>query len=226
LKVEGVVFDLDATLVNLGGFVNWRAAQKQVVEAYLECGCSEDAVKRCSEKNLFDMLNLMEEELWAEYPQDEAKRIQGKAYAVLDACEAQGVSQCHLMPDCMDTLEWLKEHGIKMGIATSNSQKVTEQILELRGLRSFFTAIVGRTPELRMKPHPDQILACFKMLDVNPSRGIVVGDSVRDVKAAKAAAVYVIAVPARFTRIEALEEAGADRIIRSLGELPSIISSL
>ncbi len=226
MKVEGVVFDFDATLVNLGGFVNWRAAQRQVAEAYLAFGCSKDVVRRWSQKGLFDMLNLMQEELLSTHPQEEARRIQGQAYTVLDACEAQGVSQCHLMPDCMDTLEWLNEHGTKMGIATSNSQEIAEQILELRGLRSFFTAIVGRTPELRMKPHPDQILACFKMLDVNPSRGIVVGDSVKDVKAAKAAAVYVIAVPARFTRIEALEEAGADRIIRSLGELPSVISLL
>jgi len=226
LRVEGIVFDLDATLVNLGGFVNWRAAQRQVTEAYLACGCSEEAVKRCGERSLFDMLNLMEEELQATYPQDNAKQIQGRAYAIIDACEAQGASQCHLMPGCMEALEWLREHGFKMGIATSNSQEVTEQILDSKGLCSFFSAVVGRTPELRMKPHPDQILACFKMLSVDPHRGIVVGDSVRDVKAAKAADVYVITVPARFTRRETLEQAGADSIISSLGELPAVLSSL
>lgn len=223
--IEGIVFDLDATLVNLGGFVDWRTAQRQVAEAYLACGCSEE-VKRCGERNLFDMLNLMEEELRATRPQDEAKQIQGRAYAVIDACEAQGVDQCQLMPGCVEALEWLKENGIKMGIATSNSQGIAEQILELRGLRRFFSAVVGRTTELRMKPHPDQILACFRMLGVNPSRGVVVGDSVRDVKAAKAADIYVVAVPARFTRLEALKEAGADHIIRNLGELPAVLLSL
>jgi len=226
LKLEGVVFDFDATLVNLGGFVNWRDAQRQVVEAYLQCGCSEDLVRQYGEKSLFDMLNLMQEELQATLPRDEVEHVQGRAYAVLDACEAQGVLQCHLMPDCLETLDRLREQDIKMGVATSNSQEVTERILESKGLRDFFIAVVGRSPRLRMKPNPDQILACLKMLGVFPSRAVVVGDSVRDVKAAKAAAVYVVAVPARFTRIEALQEAGADRIIRRLGELPSIISSL
>ena len=226
MRVEGIVFDLDATLVNLGGFVNWRAAQRQVAEAYLACGCSEDAVKRCGERSLFDMLNLMEEELQLTRPQHEVKHIQGKAYDIIEACETQGVDQCQLMPSCVEALEWLREHGFKIGIATSNSQEVTERILELRGLGSFFSAVVGRTPELRMKPHPDQILACFKMLGVDPRRGIVVGDSVRDVKAAKAADIYVVAVPARFTSRETLEQAGADSIIGSLGELPSVLSSL
>lgn len=226
MKIEGIVFDLDATLVNLGGFVNWRAAQRQVAETYLACGCSEEAVKRCNERNLFDMLNIMEEELQATHPQDEAKQIQGRAYAIIDVCEAQGVDQCQLMPSCMEVLEWLRERGVKMGVATSNSQEVTERILELRDLRSFFSAVVGRTPELRMKPYPDQILACFRMLGVDPRRGVVVGDSVRDVKAAKAADIYVVAVPARFTRRETLEQAGADSIISSLGELPAVLSSL
>lgn len=226
MDVEGIVFDLDATLVNLGGFVNWREAREQVVEAYLECGCSETLVKRCSEKGLFNMLNLMWVELCADHPRGEAERIQDRAYAVLEACEAQGVSQCNLMPDCIDTLEWLRGRGIKMAVATSNSQKVAEQILELKGLRGFFAVIVGRTPKLRMKPHPDPILACFEMLGVDPSRGIVVGDSVRDVKAAKAAGAYVIAVPAYFTRRKALEEAGVDLILESLGELPTVLSSL
>jgi phosphoglycolate phosphatase-like HAD superfamily hydrolase len=226
LKVEGVVFDLDATLVNLGGFVDWRAAQRQVTEAYLACGCSEEAVKRCGERNLFDMLNIMEEQLQTMHPQDEAKRIQGRAYAVIDICEAQGVDQCQLMPGCVEALKWLRERGVKMGVATSNSQEVTERILELRELRSFFSAIVGRTPELRMKPYPDQILACFRMIGVDPRRGVVVGDSVRDVKAAKAAEIYVVAVPAHFTRRETLEQAGADSIISSLGELPAVLSSL
>ena len=226
MDVEGIVFDLDATLVNLGGFVNWREGRKQVVEAYLECGCSEIVVRRCNEKGLFNMLNLMWDELCETHPRGEAERIQGRAYAVLEACESQGIYQCQLMPGCIEVLEWLRARGIKMGVATSNSQKVAEQILELKGLRDFFDVIVGRTPKLQMKPHPDQILACFEMLGIDPSRGIVVGDSVRDVKASKAAGAYVIAVPAYFTRRKRLGDAGADQIIETLGELVSILSNL
>lgn len=226
LDVEGVVFDLDATLVNLGGFVDWREAHRGVVEAYLECGCSRSAVRRCSGKGLFDMLNLMWEELCATRPRGGAERIQEKAYSVLAACEARGISRCHLMPGTLDALKRLREWGVVMGVATSNSQEVAERILETTGIHVFFAAVVGRTMELRMKPHPDQLIACFEMMGVDPHQGVVVGDSVKDVEAAKAAGVYAIAVPAHFTRHGALEEAGADQIIRSLEELPVVLSSL
>ena len=36
LNVQGIVFDLDATLINLGGFVEWRKAHEEIVENYLE----------------------------------------------------------------------------------------------------------------------------------------------------------------------------------------------
>ena len=226
MVVEGVVFDLDATLVNLGGFVDWRDAHRRVVEVYLDCGCSETVVRRCSEGGLFDMLNLMWDELCATRPQGSAEFIQERAYSVLEACEAQGVSRCRLMPGAIEALDWLRGRGIAMGVATSNSGVVAERILEMNGIHGFFSAVVGRTPELRMKPHPDQLLACFEMLDVEPRQGVVVGDSVRDVEAAKAASAYAIAVPAHFTRPQALERAGVDCIIGSLEELPVVLSSL
>jgi len=226
LDVEGVVFDLDATLVNLGGFVDWRDAHKRVVEEYLDCGCSESTVNRCSEKGLFNMLNLMWDELCETHSRGEAEGIQERAYSVLAACEAHGVSQCSLMVGAVEALEWLRERGVAMGVATSNSGEIAERTLEMNGLRGFFVAVVGRTPELRMKPYPDQLLACFKMLGVDPRKGVVVGDSVRDVEAAKAAGAYAIAVPAHFTKHEDLEKAGADRILDSLEELPAVLSSL
>ncbi|MFQ6053244.1 MAG: HAD family hydrolase [Candidatus Bathyarchaeia archaeon] len=226
LEIEAVVFDLDATLVNLGGYVNWREGHSRVVEAYLECGCREDLVTRYGEAGLFDMLNLMWDMLCETRPMEEAARIQGRAFDALSACEALGAPRCHLVPGSAEALEWLKERGVKMGIATSNSQEVAEQILEAKGLGRFFSAVVGRTPGLRMKPHPDQILTCFQMLAVDPRRGVVVGDSVRDVMAARAAGAYSIAVPAYFTGRRALEEAGADRIIGSLWELKGVLSSL
>jgi len=69
-SIDGVVFDLDATLVNLGGFVDWKDAHRQVIEVYLECGFSEDFVDRCSRKGLFNMLDDMWEGLCTSLPKD------------------------------------------------------------------------------------------------------------------------------------------------------------
>ena len=58
-NVDAVVFDLDATLINLGGFVEWRKAHEDIVRTYLENGCDEENVEACSAKGLFTMLEEM-----------------------------------------------------------------------------------------------------------------------------------------------------------------------
>lgn len=224
LVVEGIVFDLDATLVNLGGFVEWEEAHRRAVEAYVTAGCPEDLIHRCSEKGLFSMLNLVRDELSKTLPSSEVERIQLEAYRAVESCEAEAVFECHLMPECLPSLEWFREKGIKMGVATSNSEEVAERILEIKGIRHFFTALVGRRVGLRMKPYPDQILMCFAEMDIDPAMGVVVGDSVWDVRAAKSAGIYAIAMPSHFTKRCLLEELGVDRLIEHLGELPRVIS--
>lgn len=226
MRVEGIVFDLDATLVNLGGFVEWMKAEKRIVDIYHSSGCPGELIRRCSDKGLFNLLDQMRDELSLTMPSIDVARIQNKVFEAVEECEAEGISSCHLMPECIPTLEWLKRNNIRMGIATSNSQDVAEQILKINDIRKFFTSLVGRRLDLRMKPYPDQILVCFKEMGVDPVHGVVVGDSARDVEAAKSAGAYAIAVPSHFTRLRSLEEAGVDRIIEHLGGLPSVIQEL
>jgi phosphoglycolate phosphatase-like HAD superfamily hydrolase len=226
VRVKGVVFDLDATLINLGGFVDWRKANTMARDAYLTNGCPHDMINRLGEKGLFNMLNMVREENALKMDDAEVERIQGRAYQAVEICEWEGTVQCYLLPECLLTLGWLAERGVRMGVATSNSQDVAEWILESKEIRRFFSSVVGRRLELKMKPNPDQILKCFEEMGVEPSRGVVVGDSVKDVQAAKSAGVAAIAVPSFFTRRQALEAAGADYIIENLAALPKTLSFL
>ena len=51
----------------------------------------------------------------------------------------------------------------------------------------------------------------------------MVGDSVKDVLAAKAANLQIVSIPSHFTNRQAILEKGADKIIESLEELPALI---
>jgi HAD superfamily hydrolase (TIGR01509 family) len=226
LGFESVVFDLDATLINLGEHVNWRRAQGEITRAYVTRGCSQDDVDACSAKGLFAML----EELWeinqSKLGAVKADVIQGEAYTILDSYEEKGVPHCSLMPGCIEALDWLESEGVPMGICTSNSQETAEQALKTLGLDRYFKAVIGRNTVYRMKPHPDQLKACYERLRVRPDRSVVVGDSHRDVLAGKALGSYTIVVPVYFTRLDKVKEAGADLIIGSLAELPDALAGI
>ena len=71
----GVVFDLDATLIDLGEHVSWREAQGEIIEAYRACGCSEDDLVQCSTKGLFNLMHEMDSRLTAMKSLEDVKRI-------------------------------------------------------------------------------------------------------------------------------------------------------
>ena len=226
LRIEGVVFDMDGTLVNLGGHVDWRNAYHQAKGAYLRCGCPPGLIEGLEEKNLFNMLNIVRDEN-ARIMDDETLRdIQKSAYSAVEECELEGIKHCSLMPDCVATLSWIQSQGISMGLATSNSELVAEKVLESNGIRGFFSAVVGRRPELRMKPYPDQLLKCLEEMGVVPFRGLIVGDSVKDVQSAKSANIPVVSIPSYFTNREDIERLGAEETIGGLGGLPAVIERL
>jgi phosphoglycolate phosphatase-like HAD superfamily hydrolase len=226
LKVEGIVFDMDGTLANLGGFVDWGSAYHRAKGAYLQFGCPPEMIEGLGESNLFNLMNRVRDENVRSMTEEAVCNIQGIVHAEVEACEFEGVEYCGLMPGCLDALDWIRDRGIVMGVATSNSELVTERVLGFLGVRDYFDTIVGRRPELRMKPYPDQILVCLDEIGVDFSRGLMVGDSVKDVEAAIRAKVPVVAVPSYFTNQKAVERLDANLIIGDLGELPAAILEL
>jgi phosphoglycolate phosphatase len=226
INIKGVIFDLDATLVNLGEHVRWRDAQHEVIETYIACGCSEDLLKQNDSKGLFNLIHEIDTLLASSKPPGECKSIQDRIWHILDNYELEGTGKCGFMPGTLEVLEWLRNHNIRLGICTSNSTKVAMMILDKLDVAPYFSAVIGRTPSLRMKPYPDQILACFKELKLNPMEGIVVGDSHNDILAGKTAGARTIAIPVYFTRKEAMEAAKPDIVINSILELPKVLLSL
>ena len=226
LNFDAVVFDLDGTLINLGGFVDWERAQEDVLKTYIEHGCDEEKVTACGAKGLWSMLEEMYDLNASDHGGRKATDIQEAVYRTLSRYEEDGVQICAKMPGCSEALEWLRDRGIPMGICTRNSQITAEKALREKGIARYFEAVVGCTTKHRTKPHPDQLLECYKVLEVEPSRGVIVGDSHHDVIMGKTVGSYTIAVPMYFSNLEKMKEAGVDRIIGSLAELPQALMDI
>jgi HAD superfamily hydrolase (TIGR01509 family) len=224
-RIDGVIFDLDATLVNLGGFVDWTRAEEEIVQKYLSLDCKQSALDY-QVKGFWNMLNEMCIHLEKEKGKKTATEFKIFSYSILSNYEQIGANSCILMDGCLDTLEWLQEKEILMGICTSNSSESAEAVLNIQGIRDYFKGVVGRTIGLPMKPHPAQLEKCFKLLNVKPKNGVMVGDSHKDIIAGKKLGAYTIGVPFYFSRLDMMKKAGVDSIINSLSNLPELIESI
>jgi HAD superfamily hydrolase (TIGR01509 family) len=225
-NLRGVVFDLDATLVDLGEHVRWREAQTEILQAYRACGCSEEDLVKSTSKGLFNLIHEMDTHLTTRKPVKEMKLIRDGIWSVLDTYEGEGIDKCDFMPGTLDTLNWLRSNDVKMGVCTSNSNKVAIRVLKKLDISTYFDSVVGRTVGLLMKPHPDQVIACFNEMSVSPSNGVMIGDSHNDILAGKSAGAKTIAIPVYFTRKEAMEAAKPDAVVKSMKELPDALLSL
>jgi HAD superfamily hydrolase (TIGR01509 family) len=91
-------------------------------------------------------------------------------------------------------LELLKSKGIKLGLATSNSQMLLELVLRNNGIYEYFDSITTTIEVDRGKNHPDVYLLSAQKLGALPSECIVFEDILPAVKGAKAADMKVVGI--------------------------------
>lgn len=91
-------------------------------------------------------------------------------------------------------LNYLKEKGIKIALATSNSVQLLEATLKNNNIYQYFDAITTTEEVKKSKDNPDIYLLSAKKLDVSPENCLVFEDIVQAVKGAKLAGMKVYSV--------------------------------
>jgi phosphoglycolate phosphatase len=122
-----------------------------------------------------------------------------------------------------EALAMARERGIKCAVVTNKPIAATFAILSHFGLADSFDAVIGGDQGIPRKPAPDPLWAALKQLDVARADAVMVGDSVADVTAARAAGVAVVAVAGGYSKTPA-DALGADRAIASLADLGAALS--
>lgn len=97
-------------------------------------------------------------------------------------------------------LDRCEENGIKLGIASSNSTALIEQVLSSHGIMDKFRSIKSGTEVVKGKPAPDIYLTVADELGTDPSKCLVFEDLVDGIKAAKNAGMTVVAVSDDYSR--------------------------
>lgn len=117
-------------------------------------------------------------------------------------------------------LEYCRMHGIRVGIATSNSRVLTENIVRVHGLRDYFDCIMTGCDVEKGKPSPDIYLAVADKLQVKPERCLVFEDILPGIMAGKNAGMRVCAVEDAYSAdIRTQKQELADYYIKDYTEL-------
>lgn len=130
-----------------------------------------------------------------------------------DLVESEG----RLMPGALRAIDLASERG-PVALASSTPLALIERCLHHFNLTDRFASIHSAQFEPYGKPHPGVFLTAASSLGVRPTRCLVFEDSPAGVLAAKAASMFVVAVPTPDDRDDPVF-AVADLVLTSLEEL-------
>ncbi len=99
-----------------------------------------------------------------------------------------------LHPGVREILSLLHEHRITLAVFTGKGRGTAEITLEKFGIRRFFAMVVTGNDVVRHKPDPEGIHSILTRFGLRASDALMVGDSMADVRASRAAGVPMAAV--------------------------------
>ena len=131
-----------------------------------------------------------------------------------------------IYPGVREGLELLRSAGFPLACVTNKAGAFTGPLLERMGLAEYFSLTVAGDTLPRKKPDPDQLLHACSHFAVPPSCMLMIGDSVNDVQAARAAGCPVFCVPYGYDEGHAVQNLEVDAIVGALSDCIPLIKKV
>lgn len=94
-----------------------------------------------------------------------------------------------------EILEFLKEHDIKIALATSTSRQTSLVNLESAKVKKYFNALVCGEDVTNGKPDPEVFLTAAKRIGIEPDQCVAFEDSFNGIRSAFASGMTTVMVP-------------------------------
>jgi phosphoglycolate phosphatase len=214
MLIEGILFDLDGTLID-----SKRDLARSIHDLQRAHGLrlsSEDAIGRFIGDGVE---KLVERATGIHAPRALSQAVKEyKAYYRRHALE-----HTRPYPGVKSALRHFRKK--KMAVVTNKPAGISKHIIKRLGIQRFFGAVIGGDSVRRKKPAPDALRLAMKRLRLrNPQAVLMVGDSEQDVRAGRSAKVRTCGVISNIADIKLLKASKPDFTINSLRDLTRIIN--
>jgi phosphoglycolate phosphatase len=183
--IEGVLFDLDGTLLD----------SAPDLYAALVCQCTEEGVAAPDYAIVREVVSRGSRAiLRCAFADRGEAAIEALVPRYLDLYEQLVARDTHAFAGVESLLAQLEARGIRWGVVTNKPGFLTDALLARLGWDARAAAVVSGDTLPVKKPDPAPVLLACERAGIDPARSVFVGDDRRDVMAGAAAGLYTVAV--------------------------------
>jgi len=220
-KPEMLLIDLDGTLVDSVPDLAW------CVDAMMRrLDLPEHGEAKVREWVGNGVERLVRRALVGQLEGEPEETLFARAYPLFLELYAENTSRRSVLyPGVVEGLEGLQAAGYRLGCVTNKAERFTLPLLRTLGIHHHFGIIVSGDTLPQKKPDPEPLLHAARFFGVPPGQSLMVGDSVSDVQAARAAGFSIVCMSYGYNHGQDIREAHPDAVLDSMAELPALLQN-
>jgi phosphoglycolate phosphatase len=219
--IRAVLCDLDGTLIDTAADIA-RALNRALAEQQLG-SLPEGEVRRLIGRGVATLIDRALTRLGA--AGTDAAHLRERFDVHYEALYETGELAARVYPGARAGLEGLHAGGWRVAVVTNKPTPAAMRLLGHLRLSQWLDLVVGGEQGLPRKPHPEPLLAACERLAVPRSAALMVGDSLIDVEAARAAGMPVVCVPYGYNEGQDPRTLSCDGFVQDLSELPALLGA-
>ena len=218
-RPEMVLIDVDGTLVDSVPDLAY------CVDAMMsELGMPERGEKRVRHWVGNGVERLVKRALVNQLDGEPDEALFGKALPVFEALYRENTSKrSRLYQGVKEALDFLKTTGVRLGCVTNKASQFTLPLLQDLGVHDYFEIIICGDMVERKKPDPMPLLQAAEQLETEAKASMMLGDSMSDVNAARAAGFQIVCMSYGYNHGEDIQDYDPDAVIDSMTEIKDIV---
>jgi len=184
---DAIIFDMDGVLID--SEPTWKIAMEQAFKA-VGCPLTPEDFQKTTGMRIDEVVNY-----WYKVAPWKNATIKDVENSIVDKMVELILKEGIALEGVIDTLHFLKEKKIKIGLATSSYRKLIDAVLSKLCIQHFFDFTHSAENEKYGKPHPGVYLTTAEQLNCIPNRCLVIEDSLNGIISGKAATMDVVCIP-------------------------------
>lgn len=216
-SIKAVIFDMDGVIIDSEPL--WRRA---MIKGFKQYGMpvSEDECRQTMGRRINEVVDH-----WLNYHSVTKYSSAEVELAIMDNLLELIETEGKAITGVLDLFAFCKEKKLKIGLATSSSERLMNAVLQKLQLQNTFDSAVSAEHLKYGKPHPEVFLICADNIGVSAEQCLVIEDSVTGAIAAKAARMQLVVVPDEGTKHQE-KFAIADHTLPNMKEVLTLFKSL